>query len=309
MGSQLMKTITPYAECTELLRDPKDLRAAAEEMGYLFFHRLFPQEDLLKVRREVLQVAAGNGFLKPGSNPEDGIAREGVFVTENAPTPEFKRYYNDVLRLRSFHALAHHPVLLQVLKKLFGEQVLVHPRHIFHTAFPGGKKYTTAPHQDFYPVRGTTETWTVWTPLGDCGAELGGGLGIVPGSHKRGMLAADDASLELEVDPDAEWVWSPMKCGDVVMFYSLSIHQARDNVSRNRIRLSTSFRNQPASHPVDEHSLIPHMRWLAWEDVYTNWPEDDPLKYYWRSLDLHVRPHWNSERSDSAPVVQSVHKD
>lgn len=309
MGSQAMKTITPYAECTGLLKDPEQLRMAATERGYLFFRGLFPPEDLLAVRRDVLRVAERHGFLRHGSDPEEGLARDGVFVSENAPTPEYRSYYNDVLRLRSFHALAHHPALLRVLRKLFGEPVLVHPRHICHTVFPGRKQFTTPPHQDFHPVRGTPDTWTVWTPLGDCGPELGGGLGIVPGSHRRGMIADDDDAIELEVDPDAAWVWSPTKCGDAVMFYSLSIHQARDNVSGDRIRVATSFRNQPASHPVDEHSLIPHMRWLDWDDIYADWPADDPLRYYWRSLDLRVQPHWKSDRADSAPLVESIKGD
>ncbi len=293
MSTKSMQNVSDYVDCSELLSKPEALRQAANQRGYLYFRCLIPVEDILLVRREVLQVAERHQLLDPVARTEEGIAREGVFVSENDPDDRFKLFYNDVQKLRSFHAFGQHPVILQVLDQLFGETVLVHPRHICHTVFPGGKKLTTPPHQDFFPVRGTQQTWTVWTPLGDCGEELGGGLGFVIGSNRPAeLLDHDMAVMACEVDDAAEWAWSPMKSGDVIMFNSLTIHQARDNETDNRIRLSTSFRNQPASQPVDEHTFLPHMRWLSWEKIYADWPADDPLKYYWKKLDLDIQPHW-----------------
>ena len=297
MSTTTMNNVSDYIDCTDLLGRPEALREAAAERGYLCFRALLPAEDIQLVRREVLQVAERHEFLAQGTKAEEGIARAGVFVSENDPSSEFRLFYNDVQKLRSFHAFGQHPIILQVLDQLFGETILVHPRHICHTVFPGDRKLTTPPHQDFFPVRGSENTWTVWTPIGDCGEELGGGLGFVVGSNRAELLDHEMTMMTCDVDEKAEWAWSPMVCGDVIMFNSLTIHQARDNETDDRIRVATSFRNQPASQPVDEHTFIPHMRWIDWEELYADWPADDPLRYYWKKLDLDIRPHWRGQES------------
>ena len=78
-----------------------------------------------------------------------------------------------------------------------------------------------------------------------------------------------------------------MICGDVLYLHSLTVHQGRDNRS-NRVRLSCDYRYQPRSHSVRSDSLIPHLNILTWDDIYTNWDSDDPVKYYWNAWDLNV---------------------
>ena len=80
-----------------------------------------------------------------------------------------------------------------------------------------------------------------------------------------------------------------MTCGDVIMFHSLTVHQGRDNVTEDTIRLSISNRYQPVSEPVDKLALGPHWGWAEWEELYADWAPDDPLKYYWKSLPLNIR--------------------
>ncbi len=46
---------------------------------------------------------------------------------------------------------------------------------------------------------------------------------------------------------------------------------------------------QPLSHPVRADSLLPHMGWIDWEEVYADWKADDPVKYYWQDWDLDVQ--------------------
>ncbi|MEM7127504.1 MAG: phytanoyl-CoA dioxygenase family protein, partial [Chloroflexota bacterium] len=52
------------------------------------------------------------------------------------------------------------------------------------------------------------------------------------------------------IGDETMWHWSPFRSGDVLMFHSLTIHQGRDNVTEDRIRLSTSARYQRISDPV-----------------------------------------------------------
>ena len=282
-----MENTTPYQECSGLRGDGAALRAAARERGYLFFRGRLPGAAVRGVRRDVLQEIERQGYLAPDTRWDDAVARPGTSLTAFDDKPEYRAHYNGLLRLRSFHALALHPRLLEVLELLFGELPFMHPRHIFHAVFPGDPHDVRVPHQDFFAVRGTTDTWTAWLPLGDCGPELGGGLGIVPGSHGTGLQDADAWTMEVQLASDTRWAWSPMRCGDVLLFHSLTIHQAGLNVS-DRVRLAASYRSQPCSHPVHPGSLEPHMQFLTWDELYRDWPADDPLRYYWRALQPRV---------------------
>ena len=73
------------------------------------------------------------------------------------------------------------------------------------------------------------------------------------------------------------------------MFNSLTIHQGRDNITADRIRLSISARYQTIREPVDAAALTPHWGWADWVELYADWEEEDALKYYWQSLDLNIR--------------------
>ena len=95
----------------------------------------------------------------------------------------------------------------------------------------------------------------------------------------------------VDVNDEAQWVTNGFECGDVVVLHSLTVHQERDNLTGNRLRLSCDFRYQPMSHPVREDSLMPHLAGMpVWEDFYADWAEDDPIKYYWKEWDFTVTP-------------------
>lgn len=283
-----MTAVTPFRTAAE------DARAdSAREDGYLYLPGLLPAAEVLAVREQVAAVAARHGLLRAGTPTRDAVVEQSAFLHESDPTPEYRDCYNDLLRLRAMHALAVHPALIGALETVLGEPVLAHPRNIVRMVVPGRPSITTAPHQDHRPIKGTPEVWTAWIPLGDCPERLGG-LAVLPGSHRNGLYAVPDGTIyfdtaDVRAVGDGEWRWNPMRCGDVLLFHSLTVHQARDNRSRDRIRLSCDFRYQGRSQPVHEHSLLPHMRWIGWDEIYAGWAEDDPLRYYWRAYPLDVR--------------------
>ena len=100
----------------------------------------------------------------------------------------------------------------------------------------------------------------------------------------------EEGTIYFETSGDT---WSgagiPLRCGDVLLFHSLTVHQARDNRSPDRIRFSCDFRYQGRSTPVHKYSLMPHMGWAGWEEIYAGWAADDPLRYYWRAFPLDIR--------------------
>ncbi len=294
-----MNVESPFIDCTNLIKDRDRLLEHSRQNGYLFFPGLLPVEPVLELRGQVLRVAEQHELLAPDSDPDAGIRRSGVFVCEQDRSETYIHFYVDVQKLRLFHALPHHKRILRVLEVLFGTAVFIHPRHICHVIFPGEHQYTTPPHQDFSPVRGSQETWTVWTPLGDCDAELGG-LAIARGSNRRGLLEDGGVRSGELIKDSTEWAWNPFKCGDVLMFHSLTIHQGRHNMTDDHIRLATSARYQSVNEPVDEDALTVHLGCAKWEEVYSEWETDDSLKYYWNAIDMDVQPAYHRRKRKSA---------
>ena len=62
-------------------------------------------------------------------------------------------------------------------------------------------------------MRESSDTWTVWTPIGDCGEEIGGGLGFVPGSNRAELLDAEMTMMEVEIDPGRQPLADPRPLG------------------------------------------------------------------------------------------------
>ncbi|RZK60763.1 MAG: phytanoyl-CoA dioxygenase [Pedobacter sp.] len=293
MAMNDVQDVAPFKESTHLLNDPRELRATAEQDGYLFFKALLPAEAIAQVRKDVFEICKKNEFLKDGTTLTDGIAAPGFMILESSVNPAYLNYYREIQQLHSFHALAHDPNLLKALNVLFDGETLVHPLKILRTIFPQAQKHTTPPHQDYFHVRGTENTWTSWIPLGDCDKELGG-LTLVPGSQNWGLLPEHPAEgaglIGINVPSDSKWVIGEFAAGDVLMFHSHTVHQGIDNNSADRIRLSMDCRFQALSEkkigPVAVRS--PHLHCIDWDGLYKKWPANDPLKYYWKDLGLEI---------------------
>jgi hypothetical protein len=167
--------------------------------------------------------------------------------------------------------------------------------------FPGNAETTTPPHQDYPNNQGTTELYACWVPLSDCPMGLGG-LAFLPGSHKYGVLPLEfslgaggrQASLPSELK-DRPWVTGDYEQGDVLIFHSLMLHRALDNVTE-RIRLSVDYRYQSVREPLTEQCLHPHFKRQGWDEIYTGWASPQ-LQYYWRNLPLLFAP-WTTSYHD-----------
>ncbi|PCJ59461.1 MAG: phytanoyl-CoA dioxygenase [Planctomycetota bacterium] len=291
MAMSTINQLEAFQESTHLLNDRQALQDRAHDQGYLYFKGLLNKEKILDLRKSILEIIKKHGWLEPCRTLMDGISKPGINVVEGSDN-DYRHYYNDILSLRSFHALSHDPTIIALFEKLFGESVLVHSRNILRTIFPGITKHTTPPHQDYFYIGGTVDTWTSWIPCGDCPEELGG-LAIIPGSHKRGLLDTRSAmgagGHQVDVMENDLWCTNEVECGDVLLMNSMTIHQGRDNNTADRIRLSMDFRYQPISHPIREDSLTPHLvNSDEWEKYYENWSKEDDLKYYWKKMTLNI---------------------
>ena len=285
-----MAQIEPLEDMTNLLDQPGELRRRGREDGCLFFSGLLASQKVNSVRTQILAVCNKHGWIMEGSDYTKGVANTEVLVLEEAD-PKWQAFYNDLQKVRDFHNLALDKDLIHVFEALFGESVLPHSRNICRVVFPNSASHSTPPHQDNFYIGGSEETWTAWIPCGDCPVTLGG-LSVAKGSHKQGNLQVKEAvgpgGRQVDVEEQQVWVGGDYACGDVIILHSLAIHQGRDNMSQDRLRVSCDFRYQPMSHPIRSDSLIPHMRWLTWEEIYRSWDPADPIKYYWENWDLQI---------------------
>ena len=214
-----------FVDSTALLTQPEQLRARAEQDGYLFFRGLLPAEAISPVREDLLDVVERHGWLRKGGNRSLGRLRVAALSQE----PESKMRtdigvsrdaYHDVQKLESVHRLPHHPHLLNLYRTLFGGEPLVHARHIIRMITPHPAVFPTPPHQDFPLIQGTAQTWTCWFPIGDCPRSLGA-LKVLRGSQNLGYLPIEPAkgagAIAAQLCPgESDWVEGDFAMGEVV---------------------------------------------------------------------------------------------
>lgn len=283
-----------FRESTDAFDDPVELRRRIEVEGYLFFKGLQDRDRLTDLRRDMLGVMMDHGWLVKGTEPVDGIADVSARCAEG--DVDYTGVYHEVYKLESFHRSGHWPEVVSMIEKIVDGPALPHPAKIARLWFPKYTDHTTPIHQDFVHFQGSFDTYTVWTPVGDCPIEMGP-LAVIPGSHRVNRvldhhfsLGAGSLAIHTE-DLSGEWLSNDFEAGDTLIFHSLTVHQALPNVTDDRIRVSLDNRYQAFGIPIAEQMLVPHLSNLTkdygWEDVYAGWETDD-LKYYWKDYDLDV---------------------
>ncbi len=255
-------THQPFVE-SDPAAPAEDLRAIIEQQGYLFFRGLIPVEDVLVVRRDVLELCRDAGWIDASRPLMDAGVAPGVEpLTEGKPA--YMAVYRQVLRLPRFHDFPNHPAAMAIARKLLGDEVLVHPRRIGRLTFPNYTEATTPAHQDFFYIRGSVDTYSVWTPLGACPITLGG-LAVWPGSHRQGFIehsvrhpgAVGGRGVTVD-EREAIWHTTDYQAGDALFFHAYTIHKALPNLSGDRLRISTDNRYQRPTDAIDPGALRPH---------------------------------------------------
>lgn len=277
-------SLQPFFNAKPLLHHAEALRLQMQQDGYLYVPELLPKECVAEVANAILHLCEQKKWADAHGNALGPPRLEG--------SEEWWEVYDPLQKMESFHALAHRPELIQLLRALLVEEVLVHPRNIARIVFPHAEFFTTPPHQDFPLIQGTPDTYTAWIPLVDCPLELGG-LAILAGSHRFGKLpvhaATGPGGLKVDTEPFSSLPWcaNAMQAGDLLLFHSYTVHRALPNRSSNRLRISVDYRYQAVSQPIVGDSLLPHYGRLSWEHIYEDW-KNESLKYYWLRQPLNV---------------------
>lgn len=288
-----LKTTKPFREikardANGIALDSSALRAEMDTHGYVMIRGLLCPKDLNQLLGDITAVLHHAGWLRSNSDPFDRIANTGAACFED--DPEFKAVYDQVFCLPSFHGLPHHPVLQQVMKLLIGPHLLIHPKSIGRLIFPNFERAITHAHQDYTAVAGDEATFTAWLPLHDCPLEQGP-LRVLDGSHRFGQqpTAGQTGCIPPGTERGGDWVGGEIYAGDLLLFNSLTVHEAAPNRS-NRIRISLDCRFQSYQRAINPGALVfAGSGRRSWGTTYANWPSDE-LKYYWTRLPLQLKP-------------------
>ena len=261
---------TPFTVANDLLSDPPALRARMAQDGYLFFRGVGPKDKIRAARRDVLALCERAGWC-------DADGRWTGVGPYTEGDREYMAVYKDVIKLPSFLAVPEDAAMLGVVGKILDAPPLLHRLRIGRITFPNNVQQTTAAHQDHWYIRGTEQTYTIWTPLGDCPIALGG-LAVLPGSHRHGFIEhrlhaerkyAGHGLGDDQLPPESgQWVAGDFELGDFLVFHSLTVHKALPHLTaQHRQPLPTRRRRHrrhqqgDALQPVTSSSV--YWSWLG----------------------------------------------
>ncbi|MDX9721191.1 MAG: phytanoyl-CoA dioxygenase family protein [Myxococcota bacterium] len=239
----------PFEDSSSLRDDDGALHRRAHEQGYLYVRGLVPPDTVAELRRVCVQVAAEMGWVRfDAHNPSTVRPVEGAGMSGRGwDDPRFVEMQRRVCFHPAFYALVRHPVVLQVMAAVFGEEPdVAYTNHVW-LKLPGSPEHTTSPHQDLYYLPKCPQMWSLWFPLVDTPMPVGP-LGIVPGSH-HSLLPHVDNQTGIALPRQTQWVSGDVVPGDVVAFHVSTIHCAWSNVSPDAVRISLDVRYEPASTP------------------------------------------------------------
>ncbi|WP_339858705.1 phytanoyl-CoA dioxygenase family protein [Pseudohongiella acticola] len=275
------------------------LQTRMTKNGYLLFRNLLPATAVTRLRQSIASILHKHGWIK---NDED----TGSITTIRSPMREgeasegFFDVYDEVMRLEPFYALAHQPVLLQIMQRVLASDCFPHPLSICRFGWPEHDAATTPPHQDFPNNQGSLRLTAAWIPLTDVPVSRGG-LAILQGSNQGNTILPLDFHLgpgnRQAVLPDhlqrLPWVSTHYRPGDVLLFFSTTVHRALPNHDSQHLRLSVDYRYQPDGDALTPPVLEPHFARESWDSIYQGW-EDKRYCYYWQQHDYTEVP-WSDE--------------
>lgn len=282
-------TGTPFREVDASHLDSFDLKKEMDEYGYVLIRDLFPIEDTRSLLREITEVLRIAGWLNARGNPTDRVANMAFACADDDSA--YKDVYGKVFGLRSFHALPHDYRLRRIMTTLTGPELLVHPKSAARLVFPNFDRGIIHAHQDHTAVAGDAESFTAWLPLHNCPLQQGP-LRILEGSHRFGMqpTVCQTGYISPGTEQGTRWVGGGINAGDLLLFHSLTVHEASPNLS-DKLRISMDFRFQSYTRVVNPEAFVfAGSGRRSWENTYESWPFDDELKYYWAHLPLKFKP-------------------
>jgi phytanoyl-CoA hydroxylase len=254
-----------------------------EREGYVVLHEVLdPIRDFAPVFSEWQQVLDGiaevlyaSGEITdtyrnlPFARRLMAIAKESgqTFVRHFDPSlPERNIQPNEPIDVGpAMFGLLRNERLIDIVCEFIGQEVYSSPIQHIRIKYPesilagmprNGLTHVTQWHQDngvVLPEADETRLLTVWIPLTRASAETGC-LVLIPGSHRRGLVAHCPTTLGLGLSeralgsPQPKPI--PMAPGSILFMNKLTMHASLANVTESEVRISLDLRYQPTGQPT-----------------------------------------------------------
>ncbi|MGE4219475.1 MAG: phytanoyl-CoA dioxygenase family protein [Alphaproteobacteria bacterium] len=234
-------------------RASADERAALRRDGYVVLRGQIDRAALDALR-------SGFRYVFRRQFAYAGIAEAGTFDASlaalfKADMPRYLAAAKLTQYLPALHALGAAPGILALLRDLGLGSPVISTRPVVHIVsealkVPGGY-HRTPPHQDWRSVQGSLDALVLWLPLSETGPEQAP-LEVVPGSHRRGLLATEPDPFGTRVATGlvAEEDFVPLTAGpgDIVAFSMFTVHRTGLRQGPG-VRWAVSFRYNNLDEP------------------------------------------------------------
>jgi phytanoyl-CoA hydroxylase len=216
------------------------------ETGFVHVRGLFAPEQMDALRADAWRVFGrqlGRHGLLDGAGEEPA---EALYTYFREHTAEFANCGKQIQHLVSLHRLALDPAVLDVVGALGLQDpnIAIRPVLFFNNPKLARDEFywKTPPHQDWRSMQGSLDSVVAWVALTDVDADLGA-LEVVPGSHRRGLLAErfENGFGQTGQFADDDFVPVATRKGDALFFSSFLVHRSGTNVT-DAIRWSAQFR-------------------------------------------------------------------
>ena len=268
--------------------DMASLRATLGRQGYVWLKGFLDPVAVNDFRGYVFSHLMDTGIVEPGSDPRLGLASG-----EPEARDKVNKRIMELVRAAAYEAFCAQQRLWRFMDEFLGGISYLHRRKLLRHTLPNTAAVTPAHYDLVYLRGGTDRIVTVWIPIGDVPAEMGG-LVYLEGSHAQGVkLEAEFREKSLDLTPqeridaynkhmaeggwiskdlpemaerfNARWLAADYQAGDIMLHSPYMIHASTMNEDRmGRIRLSTDIRYQNVSDEIDA-------RWA------NHWSLDDML--------------------------------
>jgi len=192
LGSQYLGELR---DCNAIMGNLDALRQRMAEDGYLLIRRFHDPERVKAARRVLLENLAANGQIDTRYPLDEGVIAEGA-------RGAFLGGAKAVTHTPEFLAVVESPEVMQFFTDFLGAPAITFNYKWLRAV---GKDEFTGAHYDIvYMGRGTTNLYTVWTPLGDVPLEKGP-LAILEGSHRLEKLKETYGRVDVDRDRLEGW--------------------------------------------------------------------------------------------------------
>ncbi|MEK7856792.1 MAG: phytanoyl-CoA dioxygenase family protein [Acidobacteriota bacterium] len=154
------------------------------EEGYEFCEELIGRKTIDSIKQNMVRVM--QQFYDVSPDDPDALDKGFAEITK-----QDRKLRGNVLKI--FSRMASLPLLLRDEKleakvRELGVEIPVLQAYSIVCMEPGESRFLFLPHQDLKD-RTSFESLVIWAPLSPCNGE--GGIGVYPGSHKKGPIKHD----------------------------------------------------------------------------------------------------------------------